>query len=64
METQGFYKLDESGVLLYGPNFVLNNDFELYKEQNDTYTYPVDGWYWFKSEDDAYSFFNIEKPEL
>lgn len=54
----GFYKND-SGVLLYGPNFVLNNNYELRKETYSSHTYPVDGWYWFDSEEDARAFFNI-----
>ena len=39
----GFYKLD--GDLIYGPNFVYNKDYELLKENKDTYSYPIDGWY-------------------
>jgi hypothetical protein len=56
-DTSGFYKLD--GELLFGPNFVLNSNYELHREYKDTYTYPVDGWYWFNSEDSAKQFFNI-----
>jgi len=61
MNTDGFYKFNE--ILLYGPNFVLNRDYELYREQKDTYSYPVDGWYWFDSEEDAKLFFNIEEEK-
>lgn len=53
MNGQGFYKIDPSGDLLFGPNFVLNANFELYPDQKDTYTYPVDGWYWFDDEETA-----------
>jgi len=60
MNTSGFYKLD--GQLLYGPNFVLNANYELRIETKDNYTYPVDGWYYFDNEDDAYTFFNLTKP--
>ena len=56
--TSGFYKLD--GILLYGPNFVLNANYELRKETKDQYTYPIDGWYWFDSEEEAYVFFGVE----
>lgn len=55
-----FYKLD--GELLEGPNFVYGPTFTLLKEQKDTYTYPVDGWYWFDTKEEAYAFFNIELP--
>lgn len=56
--TSGFYKL-EGLNLLFGPNFVLNKNYELYKENYSEYTYPVDGWYWFDSEDLAKEFFNL-----
>lgn len=59
----GFYKNDNL-VLLYGPNFVLNNNYELRIENKDSYEYPIDGWYYFDNEDDAYSFFNLTKPEM
>ncbi len=55
--TSGFYKLD--GDLLYGPNFVLNANYELYKEEKDAHTYPVDGWYWFDDEEQARVFFGM-----
>lgn len=56
-----FYKLD--GELLEGPNFVLNAQYELRAEQHDTYTYPVDGWHWFDTIDEAYVYFGIEPPD-
>lgn len=61
-ETSGFYKLD--GILLFGPNFVLNANYELYRDHYDTYTYPVDGWYWFDSEEQAKDFFNMPPENL
>ena len=60
--TSGFYKY-ESEILSYGPNFVFNEDFELRAESKDEHAYPVDGWYWFSSVEDAYAFFNILVPE-
>ena len=57
-ETQGFYKND--GTLLYGPNFVLNANYELRKETKDDYTYPVDWWYWFDTRQEALDFFGID----
>lgn len=62
MNMSGFYKLD--GSLLYGPNYVLNANYQLYREQYETYTYPVDGWYWFDSEEEAKAFFGIVDNEL
>ena len=56
-DTSGFYKLD--GELLFGPNFVLNQSYELYRETHADYTYPVDGWYWFDTEEQAKLFFGL-----
>jgi hypothetical protein len=58
--TSGFYKLDEN-ELLYAPNFAYNKNYELLKEDKDSYTYPIDNWYWFDSKESAYLFFNIEE---
>jgi len=52
LDTSGFYKLDGDN-LLFGPNYVLNANYELHKETHDHHTYPVDGWYWFDSEEEA-----------
>jgi hypothetical protein len=52
LNTSGFYKLDE-GQLLHGPNFVINARYRLYREAKDEHTYPVDGWSWFDSEEQA-----------
>lgn len=62
IDSSGFYKLD-SNELLHGPNFVLNQNYELRKENHETYSYPVDGWYWFNSKQEAKSFFGIVTPE-
>jgi hypothetical protein len=60
--TSGFYKLD--GDLFYAPNFVLGaySAYELRKENHQEHTYPIDGWYWFDTEDAAREFFNL--PQL
>jgi len=60
-DTSGFYKLD--GELLYAPNYVLNANYELYRYQHESYTYPVDGWYWFDSELEAREFFGLPPIE-
>lgn len=52
----------DNDELIIAPNFVLNANYELVKEKFDTYTYPVDGWYWFETEDEAYLYFGLEKP--
>ena len=66
-DTYGFYKLqidfDETNNqvknLIYGPNGVMHADYSLLKELNKDYQYPIDGWYWFDSEEQAKIFFNI-----
>jgi hypothetical protein len=57
MDTSGFYKLD--GSLLYGPNYVLNANYELRRETRDDHSYPIDGWYWFDTEEEARLFFDL-----
>lgn len=57
MNTSGFYK--HSDILLYAPTFVLSPNYELLPDNKDSYEYPVDGWYWFDSEEDAKKFFGI-----
>ena len=49
---QGFYKND-NGFLVWSADRVLNENFELWLDQKDTYDYPVEGWYWFDSGIDA-----------
>jgi hypothetical protein len=51
-DTSGFYKIN-NGSLLCAPNFVINKDFELYRETKDQHTYPIDGWNWFDSKEEA-----------
>ncbi len=52
LDTSGFYKND-NGTLLFGPNFVLNANYELRRETHDQHNYPIDGWHWFNSEEEA-----------
>ncbi len=57
MDTSGFYKFD--GDLLFGPNFVLNRDYELRRATYTEHTYPVDGWSWFNTEEEARVFYGL-----
>ena len=60
--SQGFYK-NENGELFHGPNYVIfPTNEELNIDLKDTYTYPVYGWYYFDSEEEARIFFNLPKP--
>lgn len=57
-----FYKKDND-MVLEALNFVLNKDYELKKEAKDTHIYPIDGWYWFDTIEEAYTFLGIEFPK-
>lgn len=51
MTTGGFYNADG----FFGFNAVHGPDFELHKELKDTYKYPVHGWTWYDSVEEAQS---------
>lgn len=55
-----FFKVDNN-ELFEGPNVVQGLNFVLIKEEKDTYTYPVEGWYWFDTIEEAMAFFNLPK---
>ena len=55
---EGFYKKDITR-LLFAPNFVRGEDYSLVKEDKDTYQYPVNGWHWFNTENEARTFFTL-----
>ena len=59
----GFYKV-ELGNLLYAPNFVQNKEYYLLVEDNTSYSYPVDGWYYFTSEEEAIEFFGDQLEDI
>lgn len=62
MSTAGFYKND-NGILLFGPNFVLNRDYELRKETHFDMTDPVDGWMYYPDEETARTILGIPKVD-
>ena len=55
---EGFYKMDSE--LLYAPNFVEGSELCLYKQNKDSYTYPVQGWYWFDTIEQACAQFSLD----
>lgn len=61
MSTKGFYKLQET-TLLCGSVAVYNKDYTLIANEHEIYTYPVDGWYYFESEELAREFFGLPAP--
>lgn len=59
-----FYKFEEDSLL--SGNYVSGSDAEgngfdlnVYDHGQGKYTYPVNGWYWFDTEEEANVFFNI-----
>jgi len=59
MNSSGFYKV-ENEMLLYGCQDVFAPDFTLLRNEHNEYEYPIDGWYWFDTEEEAMTFFNIQ----
>ena len=58
-----FYKLIDEKNYIFGSE-VLSAEYQLLTEDKDTYAYPVDGWYWFNSEEEAREFFNLPPLEI
>lgn len=58
MNSSGFYKLNNDR-LQYAATSVLAPNFTLRAEDHATYSYPVSGWYWFDSYEDAEASFSI-----
>lgn len=56
MNNQGFYKKEDI-TILYAPNIVQGPNYVLLAENKDTYNYPVDGWIYAVSLDDAINIF-------
>lgn len=63
-DTSGFYKKEVEDIL-YGVSEVMGPDFNLRRDEKDQYEYPVHGWYWFDSTEEAYAFFGVPiEPEM
>lgn len=54
-----FFKKDNDN-LLTAPNFVYAPDYTLKADEKDSYEYPIDGWYWFETLDEA--MLNMSNP--
>jgi hypothetical protein len=61
MNTSGFYKLID-GELETGPTAIEGPGYTLIEQFKDTYTYPVDGWYWFDTYHEAY--ITLQNPPI
>lgn len=51
-----FYKKDQEQLLVASES-VSGPHYDLHKDTRETHTYPVDGWYWFDTLDDAMTAF-------
>ena len=58
-----FYKLIDEVNYTYGPE-VIGAEYQLLTEDKDIYTYPIDGWIWANSEEEAREFFNLPPLEV
>ena len=58
-----FYKMIDEVNYTYGPE-VISAEYQLLTEDKDTYTYPIDRWYWFNSDEEAREFFNLPPLEI
>jgi hypothetical protein len=47
-----FFK-DDAGQLLEAPTTVLTPEHALYSDDRASYTYPIEGWWWFDTEPEA-----------
>lgn len=54
-----FFKLNDNGTIIECPLFVCSPDYTLIADEHASYTYPVDGWYWYDTADEAASALNI-----
>jgi hypothetical protein len=57
--TAGFYKKQDD-ELLYAPNIIEGDGYVLVAQDKDQYEYPIDGWSWFETEEEAKSLLNID----
>jgi hypothetical protein len=55
-----FYKLidEETKELSEGP-CVHSAEYFLSEDTKNSHEYPIDGWYWFDTEEDAKAFFGL-----
>lgn len=57
MDTSGFYN---KNFMLRAGQFVHGPGFSLTRELKDTYRYPVAGWYWYDTAEQAAVAFDVD----
>ena len=60
-DTAGFYKLSGE-TLFYGPTAIHNAAYELHAETHEEHDYPIDGWTWFDSREEACAAYGYVEP--
>lgn len=55
-----FYKLFDDTYISKGPFVLLPDGVFLHPDHLDEVTLPHDGWYYFETEEEANTFFNIQ----
>jgi len=65
IDTSGFYKVEDD-IVNFAPNFVYGpfDAYTLTRDLHLTYTYPVDGWYWFDTIALAYYAFSLVPTDI
>jgi hypothetical protein len=59
--TAGFYKL-EGAVVLYSPTVTVGPGYMLVADERHEYTEPIDGWWWYNSEEEARAALGLPAP--
>ena len=49
---EGYYKIEDRQII-YAPQGVRSATYLLLPNENQNHTYPIDGWYWFNSLEEA-----------
>jgi len=62
MESSGFYKLDDIGLVLFA-NGIHTPDDSYTRANHQRKEYPVQGWRWFDSRTEALLFFGTTEDE-
>jgi hypothetical protein len=57
-----FYKKDDNEFL--SGESLLNKNYKLTQETRFQYILPIDGWYWFDTEEEARIYLNCPKIEI
>ena len=58
----GFYKYDVD--VMYSSGSIFTGGYALLPQFKDTYTYPIDGWYWFNTPQEAAQFLGFSYASL